>query len=212
MDADRFDRLARALVRQHSRRGLAALLGGLAVAGSVGLPWLEVSAGRKRRKRSRKRQDDAIPSADTQCAGTFLFCDGACIDASTNDSHCGACGQTCGPCHFCQGGRCCFAATGPCTIGGLPGQCLNGTCNPKPNCLPRGTQQCHLTWPYTCCGAGICTVFSNATTACLHKGDVGSLCHSGDDCTSGLCYGYRCTLGPPLGDVTCGGSSGIGTG
>ena len=203
MDADHFDNLLRSLVRPRSRRGLAMSLGGLAIAGSVGLPWLETSAGKKRRKRSRKRQDDAIPSADTQCAGTFLFCDGACIDASTNDNHCGACGQTCGSCHFCYQGTCCQSSLGPCTVNGLPGQCRFGTCIPKPDCLPRGTQQCHLTWPYTCCGAGICTVFSNATTACLHKGDNGALCLSNDDCISGRCFGYRCLNGIPA-DGGCG--------
>ena len=215
MDADRFDRLSRDLVRHHSRRGLTALLGGLAVGGALGLSHPDVSAAKNRRRRRKgQRRGVANPAQDDRCFTDWLFCDAGCVDPSTNDDHCGACGQSCGPCHYCHRGKCCFSATGPCTINGLPGQCLNGTCNPKPVCHPRGTSMCHLRWPYnTCCGAGICTVFSDGTTACLHKGDIGALCLSDDDCAAGRCLGYRCSH-YPLGDVICDDrlGTGIGTG
>ena len=47
---------------------------------------------------------------DVACDSGLANCDGYCVDLSTNDNHCGACGNFCGYGGNCEGGRCAVAA------------------------------------------------------------------------------------------------------
>ncbi len=103
-------------------------------------------------------------SCGTQCPPCLTCCGQGCVDTSTDQFNCGACGVTCeGDSPYCRGGRC---SPAPCLLDGGP--CALGT---------------------TCCGNECC----GSTQSCCWfngsggTGNDGPYCHnpSGSDTTCG---------------------------
>jgi hypothetical protein len=93
------------------------------------------------------------------CSNQQLVClqaDGAtfCVDPLTDNSNCGACGNVCGPVHFCSGGTCqsgCISTQSLCTQAGGPPYCAK-TQTDNANC-----GSCELACdPQKVCVAGMC--------------------------------------------------------
>jgi hypothetical protein len=79
MDVDRFDKFTRALTEERSRRGVARLLGGLAVGGSLGwLGFAEAMAKKKKKKKKRKSPAPPPPPPPPFCTGQ-----NRCVDEIT---------------------------------------------------------------------------------------------------------------------------------
>lgn len=109
------------------------------------------------------------------------------------------CRTDCGPCATCQPGTCKRkhgkkkCRPGACVPrgDGAPcsgtGQCLSGTCNPRPTCAPRFSSCI----PDGDCCSGICQYFDMALNNCL-AGPAGTPCYADGDCESASCVGYRC--------------------
>lgn len=161
MDGHQFDDLLRTLAR--SRRAAIVTLVG-AAAGVVGLP--DTAAGKKRKKKKKKCRG---------CPACTSCVKGKCV-AVPNFTPCG------GACQECQGGQCVNKANGT-TCGGT-NQCLNGVCNPQPNCISFNVGGCDGALQECCsgvCDGNVCT-----------KGIAGRPCKVSGDCVSGQCVGYLC--------------------
>jgi hypothetical protein len=159
MDGSRFDALSRALADVHSRRSLPRFLGGLTLAGSLGLlNPNESTASRRKRHKRHKRHKHTTPSSPP--------CTPSCAGKQCGDDGCaGSCG-TCPPestcvngfltTNVCQGGTC-QPATFPC---GIRQVCYQNIC-----CTRRRESDCHQmpepdncggTYPANCGGASHC--------------------------------------------------------
>lgn len=103
---------------------------------------------------------DVVAPADV-CAPPRSVCGGQCVDLTTSDSHCGACGRACPVAQQCRSGACapCGAlGQSTCSAGG----CLSG---------------------FTACD-GTCR---DTQTDAAHCGACGRPCAMGMRCLSGLC-------------------------
>jgi hypothetical protein len=152
MDRDRFDRLARSLAQERSRR---SLLRGLTGAAIFAAPRAARAAGTCTPPGPRN-----FCNADSECCSTALCrngacvcpagtrpcgstcapadrdcgcpvagqrrCNGACIDAQRDRQNCGSCGNVCQPGKTCSLGKCCPKGRVNC----------NGVCKPKIDCPP----------------------------------------------------------------------------
>jgi hypothetical protein len=209
MDAERFDKLVRNLSFVSSRRRtLAGLTSGLFALLHLLPNGDEVAAkkGRRKRHKKRKKRPSCAPDCTDKacgadgCGGSCGSCgegescqDGTCVsDCSPDctgktcgDDGCGNSCGTCGSCQECQDGSCVTAPddTACDDAGGL---CLNGTCNPFPNCLPSGNS-CGGN-PFLCCSA---TCDIGGSEMCGPSG-LDDPCWEDDDCSSNDCVGYRC--------------------
>jgi hypothetical protein len=92
--------------------------------------------------------DAPIEAAATACPGAEVLCSGGCVDPSSSNGNCGACGNACSNGETCQGGACacpsgettcgghCVAESddpdhcGACGHGCLGGACSGGLCQP----------------------------------------------------------------------------------
>lgn len=117
MDANRFDTLLRSLFAMPSRRGLARLVTGLTVSGTLGsyLGLVEADAKKKRKKKKR------CPAGKKKCAGA-CFPDDACCPPCTV-------GQTC-----LESGFCAIVCSAPDL--GCPAGCACGATAPELVCIP----------------------------------------------------------------------------
>ncbi|HET7095218.1 MAG TPA: hypothetical protein VFI22_17145 [Thermomicrobiales bacterium] len=90
--------------------------------------------------------------------------------------------KKCKACHVRQGKKCVKAADDSSCKG--DGRCLNGKCNPKPNCAPAEAPCSHSS---ECCSHECSPLL---VTHCL-AGDAGARCLTDADCGSANCAGYR---------------------
>jgi hypothetical protein len=163
MDSDRFDDLTLALAEGLSRRGILRAAGGLAASGLAlfGVDRDEEAAAKRRRRRRNKKKKK-------KCKGGKTRCNGKCVRLSSNDDHCGSCGNTCGSNESCQDGTC-GNGNGNCTPNcqnkacgandGCGGTCKTGTC-PDGRTCQNGTCVC----PFQCCANSDCAPNQNCVT------------------------------------------------
>jgi hypothetical protein len=216
MHGSRLDALSRSLATGHSRRGLASLLAGLALAGPLclanGTGTLAKKTGRKaKKKKKRKGRQTTITGPPPVCTPTCAASN-ACGDDGCNGS--------CGPCvdpGTCTAGTCtCPDHRAPCGANNLccsaDRHCSGGLCfcNSLPcgaTCCNPANQRCNGTTCETCGGLGdTCVVrddccepaFGQVTRDC--DGPTGNTkcckpsmqpCGQGQDalCCSGECLG-----------------------
>lgn len=133
----------------------------------TGLTWCDADTGTCRPGCERDDQCGGSRTCDTQshtcvCLSWLTDCDGACVDLSTDEAHCGSCGRTCAPEAICEASTCLCptgldcdgvcadvaqdpAHCGRCEIACAPGEiCEKGTCTPPPDCRTEGCTG--LTW------------------------------------------------------------------
>jgi hypothetical protein len=193
MDDSRLDALARALNRL-SRRGLL-----IAVASSLAAALGVVAPEGGRGKKHRRRKKKCRCSVCQRCQG------GRCRRAEgTPCRDCGICvngvcerpilppNPRCGSCATCESGGVCVPRANNSLCGG-EGRCLNGVCNPLPNCDPAGTLPCLGGDAADCC-SGRCCAEGGFTFCC--ESELGARCNDSEDCAEGLiCVGFRCLVG-----------------
>lgn len=141
---------------------------------------------------------DGVCVAD--CPGAEIACDGMCIDASSDPTNCGRCGEDCGAAGVCDNGICsCPADTMSCPDGCVDvmtdrnncGFCEND-CNAGEECIG-GTCVCAA--GTTDCGGGVC---ADVSFDPLHCGMCGMACADVQMCRDDSCECRPGTL--PLGD------------
>jgi hypothetical protein len=167
LDSKHFDALARTLAARPTRRAVtgAALAGAL---GAAGLGWPGSAAGKRKKKKKKCRGCPACK----QCVK------GRCKPVP-NFTPCG------GVCQECQGGQCLNKPNDSACNG--DGKCLEGVCNPRPNCISANVGGCASN--PNCCSddceeppqGGICLAGAN-----------GKPCRVNGDCDSNSCIGYVC--------------------
>ncbi len=76
-----------------------------------------------------EQEGPPVAGEDPACPAGLMECDGACVDATQSDDHCGACGNACGTGTECASSEC------ACTDGGdlCAGACVNLDNDPQ-NC------------------------------------------------------------------------------
>ncbi len=135
------------------------------------------------------------PDQGAECGKGLTPCGGACVDLSSSDGHCGACGNTCGQAEACVaeacqcqpgaalcGEQCVFTDVDPANCGGCAGQggevcatdhvCEGGQC--KLSCdSPSATR----------CGGACVNVQSDPN----HCGACGNACGNARSCREGVC-------------------------
>jgi hypothetical protein len=195
MDADRFDTLARSLTPDHSRRGFARLLGGLALGGLFILGAGESLAGKRKGKKKKKKKKNGGSGTTTgtctpQCLGRRCGSNG-CGGACGACAECQSCDPTLGRCPMtpgsneagCSGGACCGGACCPssCQCGvddplldALASEFAASQGLPYPSCFAAGTGD-------SCGAIGSC---QPGTTCQLIGGTGVGVCF-------GLCAGVR---------------------
>lgn len=200
MDSDRFDiwtkRLTAGLA---SRRGAVraitgVLLGGLALANPDGAAAACVKPGRKGCKGPKRKKccRGAICKGGSKrkagtcvCKGGLTKCGTRCVNASTDQRHCGGCDIACEDHEQCTGGNCCdqrLACGAKCCE--LLQRCVDDVCrDPSVNCAPP-TQHCD----------GFCVNLNTDRNNC---GSCGRQCASHLVCVNGTC-------GCPAGTIECG--------
>lgn len=116
---------AQAVETRHSRRDALRKL----VAAMVGMPVvMSLSAPKAMAQLSRLAPGTCI--TDAQCTGGRKCCVGLCIDVSSDNLNCGACGRICNlVTERCENGRCVPRSNG--------GPCSPGTCTTTADC-PQG--------------------------------------------------------------------------
>jgi stigma-specific protein Stig1 len=62
----------------------------------------------------------------TACPGGLMSCNGACLDVTTSNLHCGQCGNSCASGEMCNHGKCLLRDGEPCAA---PNSCSSGICN-----------------------------------------------------------------------------------
>ena len=173
MDGIRFDAIAKAVVRAHSRRGTLRLLAGSVFTGLLGgsraRDDLLAKAGKKKRKKKKKG-----------CSPLQTKCGNRCCPYDT----------------FCCGGECWAQHTHPPAI---PVQCCHDHLIPQEEvCCPSGNS-CAL--DEACCGAACCPPGSTCCGdgSCCPQGSTccgESCCPPGQICSDGECRA-------PCGGIVC---------
>jgi len=133
------------------------------------------------------------PPSGTQPSGTTQTgtCDGVAVDLSTNQDHCGACGNACQPMERCSGGTCSFLGCYP-NLAVCDGICRSlgdaktcGSCDVA--CA--STQVCSLRRCVDACAPGLATCDGTCVDLArdpYNCGACGSSC--GDaSCVNGVC-------------------------
>jgi hypothetical protein len=173
MDGSTFDRLTRSLGTAGSRR---RVLTGL-LAGTVGLlnAQTEQAAAKKKCPPCKKRKAGKCKAKKpdgTACAGGSCR-SGQCVAATAPPPP--------GPCDGKADDTACNG----------DGKCLNGVCNPRPECKASGAGGCNSSnFPSNCCAGPVC---SNGVCASNPSGAFAPLpCQGNADCRSRRCIGYRC--------------------
>jgi len=155
-----FDLLSRRASTLDSRRGIVAVLAGLALGGAgsalfgAGEAEAHHHKKRNRRKKKGKKNNGGTPALD---------CIGSCTGKACGDNGCGDSCGTCGAGQTCAAGSClCASGFKPC----------QDACIPLANCCTS-----------TECGAASC---SNGTCDCTGQPD-GTDCGSAGQCVTGVC-------------------------
>lgn len=137
----------------------------------------------------------AAAGSGPECTGELLACEGGCVDATTDNAHCGECLNACGAGSTCVAGECeCPDGQPPCADG-----CVN-TLTDSRNCGGCGEEcpadqscvagDCACSGSLTPCSDGCVDTGSNSA----HCGGCGRPCDAGQVCSGGVC------------SDTCGGS------
>ena len=209
MDDSQFDRLTRSFSALRTRRTAVQFLGGVAaVAATSSEPAVA------RRKKHKK-----------PCKPPKKRCGGDCLAVLTDDANCGSCGNRCGNGQTCKNGQCKDTSTPtPTSTTTLPpdcppetccqdnqpcsgsGRCLEGVCQPRPNCLSAGDFSPLIGDSPPCCsGLTDCSINDQGGMTCVcRRSELSGACLNQSDCRSGNCLGYRC-LGCSAGEVECSG-------
>ncbi len=117
---------------------------------------------------------EACPGAGNECCG------GGCVAVASSTTHCGTCGNACGPSEICSGGRC---ACGGTTASGT-GEACSGTGN---ECCGGGCTDIRSTVS-SCgmCGRNCATIALNSVETCSMSTCGYSTCDANYlDCTGG---------------------------
>lgn len=104
MDSATFDAIVRSVAGAHSRRWLAPRLVGIAVASAAGFALDNAAARRRKRKRKKRKNRGGSNDDPGTCEQTP--CNGACVDLSSDNENCGACGNACAAGLTCCDGVC----------------------------------------------------------------------------------------------------------
>jgi hypothetical protein len=184
LDQLHIERLTRIFSSAPSRRDI---LHGLIAAGlGLGALWLPDTAASRKGKRKRKRRKKTQAQTPIQCPAACPECQ-ECVNGQTCTP--AAHGAMCqgNPCKACQAGSCVNKSNDSSCNGA--GKCLNGTCNPRPEC-GRVFADCSPQDPTSCC-SDICATIPPSSPFC-YAGASGKECTDAGDCLSGKCVGYRC--------------------
>ena len=121
----------------------------------------------------------ATPSPEgTSCGDTSQCCGGACLDVSSTDAHCGACGTVCASAESCVSGACaCDAGFADCD--GAPG-CEVSVSADATNCGGCGVM---CSEPTPSCLDGSCAACTTDTDC----SDDGRACTGAPVCNAGVC-------------------------
>jgi len=136
---------------------------------------------------------EAGSDSGPECTGGLLACEGACIDATTDNAHCGECGNDCGAGSTCVAGECaCPDGEPPCADG-----CVN-TLTDTRNCGGCGEEcaadqtcvegECACSGSLTACSDGCVDTGSSSA----HCGGCGQPCDADQVCSGGVC-GETCS-------------------
>jgi hypothetical protein len=174
-----------------SNRTAAWLIGALLSAGCSSAPVVAAStdAGTM----------DAGDVAPT-CGAAQVLCNGACINAQTDNANCGACGRACSAGQVCSLGVCATSCAAPLTTcattgdAGSTASCADlandrlncgacgAACPPGNICVNRSCQVSCAAGQTQCGGACVDLRTSNA-----HCGACGNACAPGTACAAGVC-------------------------
>jgi hypothetical protein len=168
MDPSHFDAAVRSLTAGPSRRALLGRVAG-GILAALGFVASDGAVARKRKKRKKKKKCRGCRVC-TECVK------GRC-KAIPDHTACG------GSCQECIGGQCVNKPDDTVCDPDVEGRCLDGGCNPDPDCISEGVSGCPIAGQ--CC-SGVCEA------GICQAGAVGTPCHDNGDCTSGSCLGYRC--------------------
>ncbi len=141
-------------------------------------------------------KDDAGPEAGLTCTAPEIACNGVCLDPTSDEANCGACGTTCAAGETCSAGDCQTTVT--CTS---PETACNNTCvNPtidEANCGTCGTTcsanqsciagSCVTTVACTSPEVNCNNVCKNTQTDEQNCGTCGNTCSNTQTCVAGSC-------------------------
>lgn len=200
MEAERFDRLSRALFTIFSRRGLlTGCVSGLLALCPLNLAIEDAAARKKRRKKKKKKK----------CKGGKKKCGKTCIPKTSccTDASCGGC-ETCqnGACvSGCQSGQACQDDQCNCTAESCADGCCEGTicltdarecdgeCIPQDDCCVDGDCPDDATCEDGVC---VCSVADEAVCgeSCVNLATDGANCGvCGNACPTGNCFHGACS-------------------
>lgn len=217
MDGDRFDDVARSLIRGTSRR--TALSFALATLVTT-LGSTEGDARRRRNRRKRRQQQQPPPPPPQPCGAGVC---GVCQSCQQSTCVPVADGTDCGNCQTCQGGQCascpqnqvCCENVGTCkdvrNDSAFCGQCNNGRCPSGAICANgRCGQLCNTSGAACPVGGCHCAVrndFNHPGNVCVIDPldcDTATECITDADCAPAT-LGFRkvCVGGPCPGKIVC---------
>jgi hypothetical protein len=203
VDALQFDRLIRTMGTP-SRRGLSRSLGGLFLAGPLGLISGFFDAEAKKKKRKKK------------CKGGKKRCGKKCLDLQTDPLNCGSCGNGCDVGKDCADGKCscpegeqacgasCITQVECCTDAdcGDGGTCVDGTCLCPVEKASCGGTCVDLAADGANCGScnNVCVTGGCVNGACVCQGEA--QCPEACTCRARLEGGAACR-GPVVSAQAC---------
>ena len=145
-----------------------------------------------------------LPACVEQCEAGEELCDTECADLTSNDQHCGKCGNACAVGQACSAGQCeasCTAEQTECS-----GTCVDTKtsilhCGACDNACPTGEACINSACQILCPGgqvecSGLCIDLNNNN---LHCGACDAACAAGEVCANG-----SCALSCPPGQTECG--------
>jgi hypothetical protein len=186
MDDGHFDALARSLIETRSRRGIARLLGVVALvspATLLALPGIDARNKKKKKKKGKKNKKHG-----KQCTNGETRCDDDCVDLEIDPKHCGDCDEACDPGQDCKLGECIDICVPVCAA---PEACCLAECvdlqTNATNCgecgkacaateLCRNAQCIPCTDPMALCSVGGEQTCVDLSTDANHCGECGHQC------------------------------------
>lgn len=156
--------------------------------------------------------DGELIDSDIPCPTGMTRCGGVCVDSTSDNANCGACGRACGPNQSCQSGACaCVAGTADCD-GNPANGCETDLSSSVTNCGHCGTvcpARANSTAtcvggtcvPHCAAGFGDCDgMESNGceidlSTSLTHCGACGNVCSLRPNALTMTCTAGRCAVG-----------------